>query len=753
MDFYNNDGDKIEYSNIAVDGQAVDNETVQPAFPPNGWWAVCGLYHSVLFDFHEVTHVKEVKFWCANSASTPKYMRFTDAKERAEEVEEGQGFRTDLCLQLAGKFVGKDPSELQFLSGKGDSKELSCQEVVDMLNETPPQNGFQDFISVCKEYNFVFFKEGLKTRVCNYFFGTDPTDAVQLANSLISDSHASPVIDDVAKRAMTLEELRAVRAMIVSACIKNKWKSSLDGKRLRPSDVNLYDLNSILIKPMTKKRNCSFKELFPSGESTPTYYVSHWWGEKVLDFINCCEYHAMAHNLSPSKARYWVCAYANRQHDLGTDLGTDPSKSSFNRAMQMAEGVLLVIDPQVVVTSRIWVDYELFRTITTKNMIDIAVYHKGDVHLIADKSLPNETPYQKNRREMKFPFAEVCEKFLALVLSDGDASEEIDKVRILNTMRKKPDDLDDTSVLKRIKTKDSSSLQFQQDMREFSKSDGSLRAEMASKALSVALGSGQSLESFHGYDLLDIIMKDTLRTELIFDDLVSLDEMTDYAFDKIITLIGPKIEKFVLNVCGCRNLTEAIIQNLELPSTLKDLDLNIGYAPNIENEALLHLATVIPQDLEKLSIDVTGFKTPSGSYEPFRHHDHLKQFAVHMPPNLVTYELVTTLDKEQKDEGLLDLAKSLPRDLKEFTIVLHSWEGFKGEFLTNMVENLPRSLKSISIKMYGGEYFGDEDYERFSSEIKNFGDLSDFCLHTRDDGRDGFYRVRDCIDLAELPWR
>ena len=52
---------------------------------------------------------------------------------------------------------------------------------------------------------------------------------------------------------------------------------------------------------------------------------------------------------------------------------------------------------------------------------------------------------------------------------------------------------------------------------------------------------------------------------------------------------------------------------------------------------------------------------------------------------------------EQKDEGLLDLAKSLPRDLKEFTIVLHSWEGFKGEFLTNMVENLPRSLKSISI--------------------------------------------------------
>ncbi len=59
----------------------------------------------------------------------------------------------------------------------------------------------------------------------------------------------------------------------------------------------------------------------------------------------------MSHNLDPSRAKYWVCAYANRQHDLGADLGSDPSKSSFNVAMKMAGGVFLVIDPKVVVTS------------------------------------------------------------------------------------------------------------------------------------------------------------------------------------------------------------------------------------------------------------------------------------------------------------------------------------------------------------------------------------------------------------------
>lgn len=47
---------------------------------------------------------------------------------------------------------------------------------------------------------------------------------------------------------------------------------------------------------------------------------------KVLDFILCCEYHAMSHNLKPSEAKYWVCAYANRQHDLGQDLGTGKLK-------------------------------------------------------------------------------------------------------------------------------------------------------------------------------------------------------------------------------------------------------------------------------------------------------------------------------------------------------------------------------------------------------------------------------------------
>ncbi len=434
IQFYNNAGEKIPYTNISVDGEDVDDKLVKPAFPPKGWWAVAGDEHSLVFDFGGVVHVKEIYIWCANSASTPKVIRVTDARKPIEEQSGStnnnnrDAFSKDRCFQLAGD-TKVNVEKTSFRRWETKQKvNITLADVVGILNANPPSNGFQSFMTANGNNLFVFYAKGCKTRAMNYYLGNDPAEAIQLANSNLS--RVGRKINDVAKRAMTLKELRAVRAIILSKCVKQKWKSSLDNEtRLRPDDVNLYDLNEILIKPLTKKDNVSFKELFTSGDTAPVYYVSHWWGERVLDFIQCCEYHAMMHGLDPSVASYWVCAYANRQHDLGSDLGTDPSKSSFNRAMQLSRGVLLVVDPRVVVTSRIWVDYELFRTIQTKSLLDVAIFNRGVVSLIADEALVNEHPYQRNIRETKFPFEEVCDNFFQLQLHTGEASLEIDKVR------------------------------------------------------------------------------------------------------------------------------------------------------------------------------------------------------------------------------------------------------------------------------------------------------------------------------------
>lgn len=735
-----------------VDGKAVDGENVHAAFPPNGWWAVRGDHHSLVFDFGTVTHVKEIHMWCANSAATPKLLKITDAKEVQKDDDDEPNYSMSRVLQLAGK-PGIDPRNLKFLVKKedgegGNNTVMSGEKLVEYLNHKMPENGFEGFLSKGGKSYFVFYCKGCRTRAYNYFFGFDASDAVALANNTKVESGVT--INEVAKRAMTLEELQAIRAIIVSNCVRKKWKSSRDKVTpLRPEDVNLYDLNSLLIMPLTKERNCAFKELFASGASAPTFYVSHWWGENVLDFIKCCEMHAIFHGLKPHEAKYWVCAHANRQHDLGTDLGTDPSKSSFSEAMKISKGVLLVCDPNVVVTTRIWVDYELFRTIKENSMLDIVIFKRGSVHLMAGEDLPGEAPYQRNRRESKFPFKEICEKFLKVQLELGESSMEIDKVRILNVMIGNNDDLDCQDVLKRVQNHELHDT----DSHHFTRSNGSLRAEMACRALSVALiQEDQRMDNFYGFNLLDIIANDLERTSLIFDDLVGLDSVNDDVIKVILGLIHKNIKYFEINVNGCTNLTEKYIYDMELPDTLEHLDMKLGYARNITNEALLHLATVIPQNLKTLRLDVSGFKEGDGHYRPVRFTDHLEAFAKRMPPALEEFRFVSNFDNSVDGTGLVELVKSLPRGLKKFTLIIESWGTFKGQVFAQMAAHFPPSLEEIEINQYGGEYFNDADFSIFASNIlKNIPHLRKIHFHDRGDpGSHGGYQIRNAFSIDEL---
>ena len=94
--------------------------------------------------------------------------------------------------------------------------------------------------------------------------------------------------------------------------------------------VNLYDVVKYLVKPETAARKCSYVELVaPPGPKAqaPRWFVSHWWGEPVQDFIKAVEYHARQrfaprgefkyakkpeHEIvgepADADATYWVCA-------------------------------------------------------------------------------------------------------------------------------------------------------------------------------------------------------------------------------------------------------------------------------------------------------------------------------------------------------------------------------------------------------------------------------------------------------------
>ena len=150
---------------------------------------------------------------------------------------------------------------------------------------------------------------------------------------------ASSPIPDTERRGMQLQQLLAIIAFIEKHAdergVLPRWVD-WNGAANHTDSLNLYDLVKYVVNPATAPYKCSFVELVaPPGTTaqTPRWFVSHWWGEPVKDFIKAVEYHARQRfaprgqfKLSPSgtyaekpeheivgepadaDATYWVCA-------------------------------------------------------------------------------------------------------------------------------------------------------------------------------------------------------------------------------------------------------------------------------------------------------------------------------------------------------------------------------------------------------------------------------------------------------------
>ena len=169
---------------------------------------------------------------------------------------------------------------------------------------------------------------------------------------------------------------------------------------------------------------------------------------------------------------------------------------------------------------------------------------------------------------------------------------------MLNVMVENKEKLDSKSIVRKIKTADTEKL---------STIDNALKAEIAEMAVSIALATDeQSLENFYGHNLVEILGRDTLRKALRFDGLMNLNDVDDRTVQIFTGMIGPQIETFILDVCGCVNLTNACLVQMKLPETLLHLRLHFGNAPNIDNDALLQFSRNIPGGLQTLLLDLTG---------------------------------------------------------------------------------------------------------------------------------------------------
>lgn len=158
-----------------------------------------------------------------------------------------------------------------------------------------------------------------------------------------------------------------------------------------------------------------------------------------MSFVNCCQKHAMLRRLGSEAANYWVCGYANRQHELELEIGQGITESSFYKALGCAEGLLLILDQEATPFSRIWCDYELYSSVLDpEKMLDIVtmVAVKGKqpgAQMLSKSPLQGESAVAKSIREQNFPLSLLL-KGLQVCLEDGDATVLKDKESILFEM-------------------------------------------------------------------------------------------------------------------------------------------------------------------------------------------------------------------------------------------------------------------------------------------------------------------------------
>lgn len=122
---------------------------------------------------------------------------------------------------------------------------------------------------------------------------------------------------------------------------------------------NMYILVEEFIKPKTAALQVAYAELLPP--MAPEVFVSHWWGEEFLSFVETLRNFAMK-KPKPGARVFWVCSFANRQWKV--NLGRTLQESPFERALvsESCAQVLMVLGSNAMPLRRIWCLYEVLRT-------------------------------------------------------------------------------------------------------------------------------------------------------------------------------------------------------------------------------------------------------------------------------------------------------------------------------------------------------------------------------------------------------
>jgi len=136
----------------------------------------------------------------------------------------------------------------------------------------------------------------------------------------------------------------------------------------------------------------SFAELLWKDSRSAEWFVSHYWGEPLVDFATSLDGHDQAYRLE-GVGLYWVSAFANSQTHIGEELGTQGMLCSpLFRALQLSQAAVLVIDAASEVTRRMWCMLESVVATRHGKELLLVTADGGAGHVLTSDPAPADTP-------------------------------------------------------------------------------------------------------------------------------------------------------------------------------------------------------------------------------------------------------------------------------------------------------------------------------------------------------------------------
>ena len=511
-------------------------------------------------------------------------------------------------------------------------------------------------------------------------------------------------------RGITLEQLCVVESFVTQHADEWEWFDVRSKQPVDPALANLYHVNSWLIMPATNAEDCAWVELVAKGNQRPQWFCSHWWGEPVRDFIRCVSQHkeVRCFNLGSARAdseesvwAYWVCAYANRQHSLEAELSSDPKSSSFFKALQLVEGMLIILDTNATPFTRLWCAFEAYTALSGRKdghqhlLLDIATKDPGletaalltDGLTAAEQQLESALQRQSGPtrgpppqggmganlakrlqlyRQRAFTL-EVLSRGLQPKLHEAQASKEEDRRRILNSIVQKdsldaePDcqhvnyDVVNTSLGGIFARAGLEQALLKGQVKElcFHKA---LHADASCSELKLDL-THMSPNDVHLADLGLCIPCALRRLQL---DLSGCENLTANGVAALALGFPASMHHLKVDFRSCTNLTdeEMAVIGSRWPPKLQDLQLSFLYCNNIGDCGLAALGAGLPHSLRQLKLDLTSTGIGDAG---------VASLAAGLPSKLQWLDLEFRYCKIG-DRGLAALAAGLPQHLEHFQL-------------------------------------------------------------------------------------